>query len=572
MKRDYTGHFCVLTSLLIICAAGLALAAVSGTMNYQGRLTNASGQNVPDGTYSLKFKIYDASLVGTTLWAETLNVSVASGLFSVQLGAVHSLSSSIFSGPDRWLGIAIGTDPESAPRSKFTTVAYAFSVDGGGGAFLPLSGGVMTGPVTNAGNPSITMGKGNFGTNSSNPGAWAFVAGSNNAASADYSAVGSGYGDTASGRWSVVSGGLANGASDDYAFVGGGRQNFSTHLSAIVGGSFNTAVDSNAFVGGGSYNSAGFHFATVGGGFSNTAFGTASVVAGGDHCTANGDFAGVLSGKNNTTGQVDPDSAAVVAGGYRNHAKAKFSFVGSGTLDTASGSYSVVAGGYDNLASGERSFVGGGETNIASGYASMVPGGSANVAAGYRCFAAGLGAHANHDNTFIWGDGTPADYNSDRSNQTKFRVGGGMKVDVNNSRWIELYDTGTRLINTSTTAYLSTSGNWVNASDGHLKENFRDVDGRQILLKLDELPITEWNYTIDNEQIKHIGPTAQDFYSAFGLGVDTVSISTIDPSGVALAAIKELSKQNQALSAQNDSLKKQLDELSKKVEMLVFGK
>ena len=44
-----------------------------------------------------------------------------------------------------------------------------------------------------------------------------------------------------------------------------------------------------------------------------------------------------------------------------------------------------------------------------------------------------------------------------------------------------------------------------------------------------------------------MGPTAQDFYAAFGLGEDERHISTVDADGVALAAIQGLYAQNQAL-------------------------
>ena len=39
---------------------------------------------------------------------------------------------------------------------------------------------------------------------------------------------------------------------------------------------------------------------------------------------------------------------------------------------------------------------------------------------------------------------------------------------------------------------------------------------------------------------RHVGPTAQDFREAFGLGLDAKSIGTIDADGVALAAIQGL--------------------------------
>jgi hypothetical protein len=40
---------------------------------------------------------------------------------------------------------------------------------------------------------------------------------------------------------------------------------------------------------------------------------------------------------------------------------------------------------------------------------------------------------------------------------------------------------------------------------------------------------------------------AQDFWSRFKLGDDSLSISSIDPAGIALAAIQELAKQNETL-------------------------
>lgn len=40
--------------------------------------------------------------------------------------------------------------------------------------------------------------------------------------------------------------------------------------------------------------------------------------------------------------------------------------------------------------------------------------------------------------------------------------------------------------------------------------------------------------------MRHIGPTAQDFYAAFGVGEDEQHISMVDADGVALAAIQAL--------------------------------
>ncbi len=40
---------------------------------------------------------------------------------------------------------------------------------------------------------------------------------------------------------------------------------------------------------------------------------------------------------------------------------------------------------------------------------------------------------------------------------------------------------------------------------------------------------------------------AQDFYDIYGIGVDSLTISTLDLSGIALASIKELYKQKKEL-------------------------
>jgi hypothetical protein len=120
----------------------------------------------------------------------------------------------------------------------------------------------------------------------------------------------------------------------------------------------------------------------------------------------------------------------------------------------------------------------------------------------------------------------------------------------------------------SSGAKLTVGGVWTNASDANLKENFQPVDGQQILDKVDALPITEWNYKTEPEETKHIGPTAQDFQQVFGVGSDGHSISTIDPSGIALAAIKELNKKVKEV----DQLKSELRELKALVEKLAADK
>ncbi|MBK7143018.1 MAG: tail fiber domain-containing protein [bacterium] len=131
----------------------------------------------------------------------------------------------------------------------------------------------------------------------------------------------------------------------------------------------------------------------------------------------------------------------------------------------------------------------------------------------------------------------------------------------------------------SSGAHLTSGGVWTNASDENLKENFRMVNGEELLEKLEELPISQWNYKSESDNVTHIGPTAQDFQKVFGVGENDKTISTIDPSGIALAAIKELNKQNlqlheesKKIRKENERLQKELNELRARVDKLISGK
>ena len=55
-----------------------------------------------------------------------------------------------------------------------------------------------------------------------------------------------------------------------------------------------------------------------------------------------------------------------------------------------------------------------------------------------------------------------------------------------------------------------------------------------------------------------MGPMAQDFSAAFGLGDSDKKIATIDPDGVALAGVKALDKRTLDQQEKIDALKKDL--------------
>ncbi len=70
------------------------------------------------------------------------------------------------------------------------------------------------------------------------------------------------------------------------------------------------------------------------------------------------------------------------------------------------------------------------------------------------------------------------------------------------------------------------------------------------------MPLSTWNYKAQDDSIRHMGPMAQDFHAAFGLGVSDKLIDTIDPDGVALAAIQGLNalvQENEMRLAEKDA-------------------
>ena len=106
------------------------------------------------------------------------------------------------------------------------------------------------------------------------------------------------------------------------------------------------------------------------------------------------------------------------------------------------------------------------------------------------------------------------------------------------------------------------------SSDRNVKSNFAPVNGRSVLERLVGIPIQSWNYNSDPTSIRHIGPMAQDFYAAFGVGSDDKHINLLDEGGVAFAAIQELYKSNQAKDQQINDLAKRIEALEKVVEKL----
>ena len=84
------------------------------------------------------------------------------------------------------------------------------------------------------------------------------------------------------------------------------------------------------------------------------------------------------------------------------------------------------------------------------------------------------------------------------------------------------------------------------------------------------LPMTGWNYISQDDKIRHIGPMAQDFYAAFGLGHTDKGIATIDADGVSLAAIQGLNNKLKNEIQQQDGEIKGLKKRLEAIEALLM--
>jgi trimeric autotransporter adhesin len=172
--------------------------------------------------------------------------------------------------------------------------------------------------------------------------------------------------------------------------------------------------------------------------------------------------------------------------------------------------------------------------------------GLAAVAIGYNVtadqdhsFALGKFASNNgFQGTFIWSDGSASasvdTFRNTANNEFAARATGGFRFRTN-------------LGGTTGCNLPAGSGVFNCTSSRATKENFLSVRGEEVLKSLRFMPITSWNYIAEGKQVRHLGPMAEDFFQAFGLGTNNSSIGVQDLAGVSLAAVKALDERTLAL-------------------------
>ncbi len=504
-----------LTVITVLLMTATVVAEIPRIMNFQGYLADINGNRPDDGIYTATFKIYNDSTSNDPLWEETQDVTIGFGLYSVRLGDSNAIE--IDTNQELWLEVDF-ENWQTDSRYRLASVPYALS--------------------------AIFADRASFADSCENI--------SNNWHVVDSILY-------TNNCWGIVRGGAGNvmGGNDphtlinlgvacttlspcSYATIGGGFGNKIRHNYGTIAGGNNNVIEQNYnFIGGGSNNLISESYCVIGGGLNNVIERSRSVIAGGKNNTVEGEH-------------------SVISGGLENHIHSGIanSTIGGGTGNSIDADGVTITGGKDNEANGQFSTICGGEDNITSGYHSTVAGGSRNTASGNLSFAAGDQAQALHNGSFVWACDQGGEFVSTAANQFNIRASGGVRIysDSDGSIGVELPPNESW---------------WVSVSDSTKKRNIRQVNSKEILKQLSQLPIKRWIFKNQKRDIEHIGPMAQDFYTIFGLGYSDTTISEGDPAGIALAACQGLHKITQEQNTEIEQLKAQINELQNRLSLIL---
>lgn len=101
-------------------------------------------------------------------------------------------------------------------------------------------------------------------------------------------------------------------------------------------------------------------------------------------------------------------------------------------------------------------------------------------------------------------------------------------------------------------------------SDRNLKRDIEPADEQAVLEAIAKMPVSTWSYKSDDPSVRHLGPMAQDFRAAFGLGDTDKAYYSIDAHGVTFAAIRALYDRLEKQSMRLEGLERENDELRKR--------
>src|SRR6266545_5054342 len=131
--------------------------------------------------------------------------------------------------------------------------------------------------------------------------------------------------------------------------------------------------------------------------------------------------------------------------------------------------------------------------------------------------------------------------------------------------------TGVEMQLNGTSGNMVIKGTLTQGSSRDIKTNFASLEPRDVLSRVTALPVSLWSYKTDGA-VRHVGPMAEDFHHAFGLGEDDKHIAPSDQAGVALLAVQGLSQVVQDKDKEIADLKGRIEALEKLVHSLAQEK
>ncbi|MFO1491402.1 MAG: hypothetical protein U1F77_12820 [Kiritimatiellia bacterium] len=219
--------------------------------------------------------------------------------------------------------------------------------------------------------------------------------------------------------------------------------------------------------------------------------------------------------------------SSVISGGFTNVAEEAFAVIGGGAQNRSAGKYATIAGGSANLAQGTYSAVGGGRENQGLGAYVSLPGAATTwprpttprrraaregVAQGGvrlgRLHRRGFRSAARRPSSLLfvrppaasrWPPPPP--------------LNSGVELPAGASAWSVRYET-------------------------RLKPSISPTSIRSTPRPRRAMPIRAFSLKSQRDDIRHIGPVAEDFHAHFPYGEDDRLINTADLDGIALSAIQ----------------------------------
>ncbi len=120
----------VFVCIIVLVTAGLTGAEIPQMISYQGKVTDSGGVPVPDGDYTMRFRIYDAASAGALEWdSGAQTVAVSGGTFEVMLGESPQPAITLEFDEDYWLRVTIAGDDQT-PRTRLGSAGYAYMASG----------------------------------------------------------------------------------------------------------------------------------------------------------------------------------------------------------------------------------------------------------------------------------------------------------------------------------------------------------------------------------------------------------------------------------------------------------